>query len=187
MLKSPIPCSNPRHDVYLRHSIARDQRPLRPKSARDHSRSAMGLPSMMAMSMLLRRLDATITIHGFRGSFRDWAAETGAEFSGAEQCLAHAIGSDALQSADLDARTPQARTRVVGVNCLRRQCGRASQGRGVIPVASSPRYGSPAPWEIGAGQARLRQLLQCGMMTPVLTSVEAAENMAITLSPLMES
>jgi hypothetical protein len=49
----------------------------------------------------------------------------------------------------------------------------------VIPVASSPRYGSPAPWEIGAGLARLRQLLRCGMLTPVLTNGEAAENMAI--------
>jgi integrase len=49
----------------------------------------MGLPSTMAMRMLLRRLDATITLHGFRSSFRDWAAET----SVAEQCLAHAIGS----------------------------------------------------------------------------------------------
>jgi integrase len=58
----------------------------------------MGPLSTMEMSMLLRRLDATITVHGFRSSFRDWAAETGAEFSVAEQCLAHAIGSNVTRS-----------------------------------------------------------------------------------------
>jgi hypothetical protein len=80
------------------------------------------------------------------------------------------------------AGTQTTRYRVVGVICLlrdRRRRGHTSQGRGVIPVASSSRYGSPAPWEIGAGQARLRQLLRCGMMTPVLTNGEASENMAI--------
>jgi integrase len=50
------------------------------------------------MSMLLHRLDATITVHGFRSSFRDWAAETGVEFSVAEQCLAHAIGGNVTRS-----------------------------------------------------------------------------------------
>jgi hypothetical protein len=54
--------------VDRRHSIAPDQRPprARQKSARNHSESAMGLLSTMAMSMLLRRLDATITVHGSR-------------------------------------------------------------------------------------------------------------------------
>ena len=46
--------------------------------------------------MLLRRLDATITVHGFRSSYRDWAA--GVEFSAAEQCLAHAIGGNVTRS-----------------------------------------------------------------------------------------
>jgi integrase len=54
--------------------------------------------STTAMSMLLHRLDATITVHGFRSSFRDWAAETGVEFSVAEQCLAHAIGGNVTRS-----------------------------------------------------------------------------------------
>jgi hypothetical protein len=58
----------------------------------------MGLLSTMAMTMLLRRLDATITVHGFRSSLRDWAAETGVEFSVAEQCLAQAIGSNVTRS-----------------------------------------------------------------------------------------
>jgi hypothetical protein len=52
----------------------------------------------MAMSMLFSRLDATNTVHGFRSSFRDWAGETGVEFSVAEQCLAHAIGSNVTRS-----------------------------------------------------------------------------------------
>jgi integrase len=70
------------------------------------------------MSMLLHRLDATITVHGFRSSFRDWAAETGVEFSVAEQCLAHAIGGNVtrsyLRTSMLELR------RSVGVICLRR-------------------------------------------------------------------
>ena len=76
----------------------------------------------MAMSMLHRRLDATITVHGFRSSFRDSAAETGVEFSVAEQCLAHAIGSNVTRSyfAHLDAGTQTARSCVVGVVYLRR-------------------------------------------------------------------
>src|SRR3546814_7660307 len=32
--------------------------------------------SIMAMSMLLRRMKAGVTVHGFRSSFRDWASET---------------------------------------------------------------------------------------------------------------
>jgi CRP-like cAMP-binding protein len=53
---------------------------------------------------------------------------------------------DPLLSAHLDAGTPQAPTRVVGVICLRRdrrQRGRAPQGRAVIPAASSPRIWKP--------------------------------------------
>jgi hypothetical protein len=59
---------------------------------------SMGPLSTMAVSMLPRRLDATITVHGFHSSFRDWAAETGMEFSVAEQCLAHAIGCNVTRS-----------------------------------------------------------------------------------------
>jgi integrase len=49
--------------------------------------------SPMAMSMLLRRLDVPVTVHGFRSSFRDWAAEQGVAFELAEACLAHSAGS----------------------------------------------------------------------------------------------
>ena len=48
----------------------------------------------MALTMLLRRLHPGITTHGFRSSFRDWAAEV-TEYPGemAEMALAHAVGN----------------------------------------------------------------------------------------------
>ena len=51
------------------------------------------------MAMLMRRLRAgQFTVHGFRSSFRDWAAETGVMFEVAEASLAHAIGSNVTRS-----------------------------------------------------------------------------------------
>jgi integrase len=48
--------------------------------------------SNMAMSMLLRRMDYDITVHGFRSCFRDWVAEeTMHSPEVAEKALAHAI------------------------------------------------------------------------------------------------
>ena len=50
--------------------------------------------SVMAFSMLLRRMKVEVTAHGFRSSFRDWAAErTSFPHEVAEMALAHAIGS----------------------------------------------------------------------------------------------
>jgi integrase len=55
-----------------------------------------GAISSMAMSMLLRRMDVDVTVHGFRSSFRDWAAEcTGYAHEVAEMALAHVIGNKA--------------------------------------------------------------------------------------------
>lgn len=55
-----------------------------------------GAMSGMAMSMLLRRMKVTDTVHGFRSSFRDWAAEcTGYAHEVAEMALAHVIGNKA--------------------------------------------------------------------------------------------
>ena len=50
--------------------------------------------SDMAMLELVRGMDAKATVHGFRSSFRDWAAET-TDFSNevVEMCLAHTIPS----------------------------------------------------------------------------------------------
>ena len=52
--------------------------------------------SGMAMSMLLRRMKTDVTVHGFRSSFRDWAAEcTGYPHEVCEMALAHTIGNKA--------------------------------------------------------------------------------------------
>lgn len=52
--------------------------------------------SNMSMLMLLRRMGRTgITVHGFRSTFRDWAAEvSNAPRELAEAALAHQVGSD---------------------------------------------------------------------------------------------
>ena len=52
--------------------------------------------SNMSMLMLLRRMNVEgVTVHGFRSTFRDWAAEeAGAPREVAEMCLAHRVGSD---------------------------------------------------------------------------------------------
>ena len=52
--------------------------------------------SNMAMLMLLRRMGVEgVTVHGFRSTFRDWAAEVaGAPREVAEMSLAHKVGSD---------------------------------------------------------------------------------------------
>jgi integrase len=54
----------------------------------------------MAMLMLLRRMGRDdLTIHGFRSSFRDWAAErTGFPAEVAEMALAHTV-ADAVERA----------------------------------------------------------------------------------------
>jgi len=52
--------------------------------------------SNMAMLMLLRRMSAEdVTVHGFRSTFRDWAAEVAnVPREVAEKSLAHTVGSD---------------------------------------------------------------------------------------------
>ncbi len=51
-----------------------------------------GKLSGMAMAMLLRRMDVSVTVHGFRSAFRDWAAEcTAYAHEVAEMALAHTI------------------------------------------------------------------------------------------------
>ena len=59
----------------------------------DYLFSRNGKPlSNMAMSMLLRRLGYTVTVHGFRSTFRDWVAEeTTHSPEVAEKALAHSI------------------------------------------------------------------------------------------------
>lgn len=52
--------------------------------------------SSMAMAMLLRRMGSSVTAHGFRSAFRDWASETtGFSHEVCEMALAHTIGNKA--------------------------------------------------------------------------------------------
>ena len=51
--------------------------------------------SIMALMMLLRRLNAGVTAHGFRSAFRDWVGEeTSFPREIAEQALAHVVGNE---------------------------------------------------------------------------------------------
>lgn len=54
-----------------------------------------GVMSQMTMAMALRSIDKSCTVHGFRSTFRDWAAEeTHYPNIVCEMALAHAIGSN---------------------------------------------------------------------------------------------
>jgi integrase len=51
--------------------------------------------SNMAMSMLLRKLEPSVTVHGMRSTFRDWAGEmTNVPREVAEMALAHRVGDE---------------------------------------------------------------------------------------------
>jgi integrase len=54
--------------------------------------------SLMAMSMLLRRLGVEATVHGFRSAARSWMADNGVEFELAEAALAHVVGNSVVQA-----------------------------------------------------------------------------------------
>jgi integrase len=55
-----------------------------------------GALSSMAMSMTLRRMVEGVTVHGFRSSFRDWAADrTAFAHEVCEMALAHTIANKA--------------------------------------------------------------------------------------------
>jgi integrase len=57
--------------------------------------SSMAKPlTTMALTMVLQRIGyRNYTVHGFRSSFRNWAAKQGVAFEIAEECLAHAVGN----------------------------------------------------------------------------------------------
>jgi integrase len=53
----------------------------------------------MAMLMMVRRMQAGLTVHGFRSSFRDWVSEeTDHSPEVAEMALAHTIGNKVEQA-----------------------------------------------------------------------------------------
>ena len=89
-----IPLSDQAVEILPRPAEARDDRnphvfPGRP----------MRSLSDMTMAMLMRRLEVPATTHGFRTSFRTWAADVAhAPFEVAEAALAHTIGNEASQA-----------------------------------------------------------------------------------------
>jgi len=57
------------------------------------------LGSRYSLGVLLKRMTKTnATMHGFRSTFRDWAAENGIPDIVAEKCLMHAVGSAVVQA-----------------------------------------------------------------------------------------
>ena len=55
--------------------------------------------SAMAMDRVMRRIGESVTVHGFRSSFRDWAGnETHFPRELAEAALAHVVGDKAEQA-----------------------------------------------------------------------------------------
>ena len=75
---------------------------LKPLNTRDHSDAPLfpngrgNKLSNMALAMVVRRLDLSVTVHGFRSAFRDWAAErTAYAHEVCEMALAHVIANKA--------------------------------------------------------------------------------------------
>ncbi len=57
------------------------------------------LGSKYSLSVLLKRMTGTTaTMHGFRSTFRDWAAENEINDSVAEKCLMHSVGNAVFQA-----------------------------------------------------------------------------------------
>ena len=53
----------------------------------------------MSLSMLLRRMGESVTVHGFRTSFRTWCSDIDhAEFEVAESALSHLVGDATSRS-----------------------------------------------------------------------------------------
>ena len=89
-----VPLSNQAVEILRVQHEARDDRnphvfPGRP----------MRSLSDMTMAMLARRMQINATIHGFRTSFRTWAADVAhVPFEVAEAALAHTVGNEASQA-----------------------------------------------------------------------------------------
>jgi integrase len=69
-----------------------------------------------SLRALLERMDFPHTVHGFRSSFRDWAAErTSFPDKVAEASLAHAIGKDSTERAYLRTKPPEQRRQLMNI------------------------------------------------------------------------
>jgi integrase len=78
--------------------ILKEQRRLHPEASLVFPAPRGGVLSDMALTAYLRRhkaesgdADRFATVHGFRSTFRDWAAESGYSREVAERALAHAV------------------------------------------------------------------------------------------------
>ena len=99
-------------------------------------RAKQGRPlSQMALLMLLRRAGYThVTAHGFRSSFRDWAAEcTTYQREVAEMALAHAV-PDAVEAAY---RRGDLHENGEADRCLGNPCANRRSGPKVAPLKRS--------------------------------------------------
>lgn len=93
--------------------------------------------SNMAMLSLLRRMGKTFTVHGFRSSFRDWAAEcTSYPRDVCEMALAHVI-SDKTEAAYRRGDLFDKRRRLM--NDWEKYCGTTNRKGSVIPLKASKR------------------------------------------------
>src|SRR5262249_5385775 len=92
--------------------------------------------SNMAMLMLLRRMGRDdLTIHGFRSSFRDWAAErTGFPAEVAEMALAHVVG-DKVEAAYRRGDLFQKRRQLM--DAWARHCSTIKAGATVVSIAAA--------------------------------------------------
>jgi len=90
--------------------------------------------SNMAFLMLLRRMGrGDLTAHGFRSTFRDWAAETGQPADVAEAALAHTLGNKvqaAYQRGDLLERRRKL------MDTWAEFCARSEPSGEVVPLVS---------------------------------------------------
>ena len=96
--------------------------------------------SNMAMAMSLRRMGrGDLTVHGFRSTFRDWAAElTGFPSEVAQMALAHTV-SDKVEAAYRRGDLFKKRRQLM--DSWARYCARSEMGkRGsmVVPIAATP-------------------------------------------------
>ena len=85
------------HRVALCKSAIKLLKKIKKDSYSDYVFSSNGKKpiSNMAMLSLLKRMDGNFTVHGFRSTFRDWAAEaTNHPRDVCESALAHAVGGD---------------------------------------------------------------------------------------------
>ena len=92
--------------------------------------------SNMAMAMTLRRMRrGDLTVHGFRSSFRDWAAErTGFPAEVAEMALAHTV-TDKVEAAYRRGDMFQKRRQLM--DAWARHCAIVRTGATVVSIAAA--------------------------------------------------